>query len=243
MCGIAGFFDFSGSHTESDLRRMATQIVHRGPDDEGLSLIESDYCRIGLAHRRLAILDLSPLGHQPMRRDNWVIVYNGEVYNFKELRNELQKLGYSFTSDSDTEVILRSFQHWGVNAVHRYIGMFAFVIVDLSASKAWVVRDRTGVKPLYFSAKISTFYFASELKAMRSLTASNAIDLDSFQDYLRYGYSSGEHSIFQDIKKVKPVHHLEIDLSVYPHNGKRELESAITSLWNRFSPKYLLLSL
>lgn len=212
MCGIAGFFDYIGKHSESDLKLMAEQIVHRGPDDSGIELLSTSYSKIGLAHRRLSILDLSPLGHQPMHSDNWIIVYNGEVYNFKEIRYELEKLGYSFSSDSDTEVILKSFQHWGVNAVNRYIGMFAFVIVDINESKAWVVRDRTGVKPLYFSATNSTIYFASELKAIQSIISSKSIDLNSFQDYLRYGYTSGEHSIFEDIKKVKPGHYFEIDL-------------------------------
>lgn len=212
MCGLAGFFDFTGNHTESDLKRMAAQMAHRGPDDLGVELRATKYCKIGLAHRRLSILDLSPLGHQPMHRDNLAIVYNGEVYNFKEIRFELQNLGYTFSSDSDTEVILRSFQHWGVKAVNRYIGMFAFVLVDLKQNKAWLVRDRAGVKPLYYSSMNSTLFFASELKSIRALTTSNAIDLDSFQDFLRYGYTSGEHSIFQDIKKVKPGHYLEFDL-------------------------------
>jgi len=212
MCGITGFFDFSANHTKKDLKVMATQIAHRGPDDEGIELIRSDSCQIGLAHRRLSILDLSPLGHQPMRRDNMIIVYNGEIYNFREIRNELEQLGYSFTSDSDTEVILRSFQYWGEKAIDRYIGMFAFVIVDLLKQTAWVVRDRSGVKPLYYTERNSAFYFASEVKSLKSILSSTELDVESFQDFLRYGYTSGEHSIYKNVKKVKPGHFLKIDL-------------------------------
>ncbi len=129
MCGIAGFCDFSKQLGKSDLINMTDILYRRGPNDSGYSLYETDYSNIGLGHRRLSILDLSTHGHQPMKFENLEIAYNGEVYNFKEIRNELKLSGYNFESDSDTEVILKSFHKWGKNCVEKFRGMWAFAMI------------------------------------------------------------------------------------------------------------------
>jgi asparagine synthase (glutamine-hydrolysing) len=213
MCGIAGFVDFKGIWSESDLRRMAQTIVHRGPDDEGIELLEVGNARIGLAHRRLSILDLSSFGHQPMKRDHIQVVYNGEIYNYKEIREDLLKLGYCFTSETDTEVLICAFQEWGTKAIDKFIGMFAFALVDLRLQKAWFVRDRVGIKPLYYGYNGDQFFFASELKSLVELKSGNfTLSQSSLSDYLRYGYTIGEHSIYSEVSKLKAGHFLELDL-------------------------------
>lgn len=213
MCGLAGFVDSKGLWTEDDLRRMANSIVHRGPDDEGISVVNLNEVKIGLAHRRLSILDLSPLGHQPMERDHLKIVYNGEIYNYREIRKELAQIGYSFTSDSDTEVLLRAFQHWGIQCLDRFIGMFAFTILDTEKRKLWLCRDRVGIKPLYYSFRNNGLLFGSEIKALKAVNEANlSLDSHSLTDFLRYGYTVGEFSIYNEVKKVKPGHYIEYDL-------------------------------
>ncbi len=213
MCGLAGFVDSKGTWTEDDLRRMANSIVHRGPDDEGISVVNLHEVKIGMAHRRLSILDLSPLGHQPMERDNLRVVYNGEIYNFREIRKELIQLGFSFSSDSDTEVLLRAFQHWGIQCLGRFIGMFAFAILDTDKRKLWLCRDRVGIKPLYYSFRNNGLLFGSEIKALAAANDANlSLDSNSLTDFLRYGYTVGEFSIYNEVKKVKPGHYIEYDL-------------------------------
>jgi len=213
MCGIAGFVDFKSLWSVEYLRRMANSMVHRGPDDEGISILKLYNAQIGLAHRRLAILDLSPLGHQPMERDNIRVVFNGEIYNYREIRKELLLHGYSFSSDSDTEVLLRAFQHWGTSCLDRFVGMFAFVIVDGDKQKLWLCRDRVGIKPLYYSIRDNGLLFSSETKALATVThAPLTLDSNSLTDYLRYGYTVGEHTIYNEVKKVKPGHYFEYDI-------------------------------
>ncbi|WP_297060600.1 hypothetical protein [Thermosynechococcus sp. M3746_W2019_013] len=152
MCRIAGFWDFN----------YRGNLAHGGPDDGGIFL-EPSY-GLALTDRRLSILDLSSAGHQPMEFKNLVITYNGEVYSFREIRQELEKEGYKFSS-SDTEVILKAFHRWGFEAVHRFRGMFAFALWDKKEKKLILCRDRIGVKPLYYYTKDELFMTASELKA------------------------------------------------------------------------------
>ncbi len=146
MCGITGFVDFSKQSGRETLRDMAKVLYHRGPDDSGDEIFEVSNAKIGFGFRRLSILDLSPLGHQPMQNPdngNW-IVFNGEIYNFQEIKDELISLGHSFVSKGDTEVILHAYQHWGKDCVKRFIGMFSIVIFDNKENKIIAFRDRVG---------------------------------------------------------------------------------------------------
>ncbi|GBD03699.1 Asparagine synthetase [glutamine-hydrolyzing] 1 [bacterium HR19] len=213
MCRIAGFWDFNYKR-DYNLKEVALQmretLTHGGPDDAGLYLEPTN--GLALTHRRLAIIDLSPAGHQPMKFENLVISYNGEVYNFKEIREELIKEGYSFFSNSDTEVILKAFYRWGFDAVHRFRGMFAFAIWDKRSYKLILCRDRIGIKPLYWYFRDGLFMFASELKAFHKhpkfKKELNELALCLF---LQYGYICSPYTIFKDTYKLEPGHFLVID--------------------------------
>lgn len=225
MCGIAGFLDFTNKSTIDTLQQMTLALLHRGPDDHGVEMIESPYAAVGFGHTRLSILDLSPLGHQPMSVDEWTITFNGEVYNFNEIRPELEADGIKFKSHSDTEVILRSFQKWGVECVKKFHGMFSFVILNKNTQQVWVVRDRVGVKPLYYYYKDGLFLFASELKSFHQHPAfTKEIDVASLGLFLQYSYIPGPHCIFKHAKKLEPGHHLEISL--------RERQITNVPYWN-----------
>ena len=161
MCGIVGF----NYNNLEQLENMKTSIYHRGPDDNG-SYVDN---MVSLGHVRLSILDLSSNAHQPMEFDNLVIVYNGEVYNFKEIRKNLEKEGYNFKSNSDTEVILKAYHKWGDKAVDKFRGMFAFCIYDKKKKRLKLFRDRVGVKPLYYYFDGDEFIFASEVRAIKKI--------------------------------------------------------------------------
>ena len=207
MCGICGFVHREQAD-EKLLTEMIDEIRYRGPDDAGTFLenLESGY-QIGLAHRRLAILDLSADGHQPMESEDGVavITFNGEIYNFKELRSELQLLGHSFRSGTDTEVILAACRQWGIDAVSRFNGMFAFCLYDREKQTVWLVRDRMGVKPLYYAVDGNNLVFASELKPLlRYPGFRREIDRDALTLYLAAEYIPGEQSIYQQARKLLP---------------------------------------
>ena len=165
MCGIVGIVDPSKNTTSEILQIMTDTLHHRGPDDSGYKFVENETYQLGIGHRRLSILDLSSHGHQPMTFEHLSIVYNGEVYNFQEIKTELKLFDYTFDSNSDTEVILKAFHKWGVESVHKFRGMFAFSIYDSQNEKIYIFRDRAGVKPLYYYYKNGLFLFASEVKA------------------------------------------------------------------------------
>ena len=166
MCGITGFIEFNSKLDDLEiLNKMVSSLHHRGPNDRGSEVVELNNSIIGLGQKRLSILDLSPLGHQPMHYKNLSIVYNGEVYNFKEIKEELLNLGHEFNSDSDTEVIIHAFDEWGVNSVSKFIGMFAFVILDTKLNEITIVRDRAGVKPLFYYWKEGLFYVFIRIKS------------------------------------------------------------------------------
>ena len=150
MCGITGFIDFKQNSNEFDLQEMTKTLNKRGPDQTGFFFKKKANFNIGLGHTRLSIIDLSNRANQPMAIDNKVMVYNGEVYNYKEIRLELQNYGIKFFSDSDTEVILRAFIQWGTKCVDKFIGMFSIAIFDQKINKIYFFRDRAGVKPLYY---------------------------------------------------------------------------------------------
>ncbi|KKS25482.1 MAG: Asparagine synthetase, partial [Candidatus Wolfebacteria bacterium GW2011_GWA2_42_10] len=168
MCGIAGVYKFNNSQvvSENEIKKMSDALVHRGPDGNG-AYFSADK-KIGLGHRRLAIIDLSPAGAQPMANENktiW-IVFNGEIYNFQELRSKLEKAGHSFRSRSDTEVIIHSYEEYGFDCVKKFNGMFAFAIWDENKQLLFAGRDHLGVKPFYYAIQNGNFYFGSEIKAI-----------------------------------------------------------------------------
>jgi len=213
MCGIVGLIDYNKKSNSEILNQMNETLYHRGPDDSGYSFIERDKYQIGLAHRRLSILDLSKKGHQPMKFDSLEIVYNGEIYNFKEIKEELEKCGYKFNSNSDTEVILKAFHKWGIESIHKFIGMFAFCIYDKKKEKCYLVRDRAGVKPLYYYEKNGLFLFASELKVFYKHPGfKKEIDYNGLASFFRYGYILAPYTIFQNAKKLHVGYYIEYDL-------------------------------
>ena len=166
MCGIVGFVDYHKRSSKEKLKNMTDVLHHRGPDDSGYSFYDEEKYQIGLGHRRLSILDLSKHGHQPMTFENYEIAYNGEVYNFKEIRKELETLGYSFDSDSDTEVILNLFIRDKHACVNKLRGMFAFAIHDKETDELFVARDRLGIKPLNYYWDGQRLIAGSEIKAI-----------------------------------------------------------------------------
>lgn len=213
MCGIAGFCDFTKTSTKQTLIFMTDILHHRGPDDSGYSFYKNEYANIGLGHRRLSILDLSSHGHQPMTYQNLEIVYNGEVYNFSEIAKELESFGYIFETCSDTEVILKAYHHWGIKAVDKFIGMFAIVIYDKETQKLIFIRDRTGVKPLYYYYKDGIFLFASELKSFHKHPKfKKEINTDALFLFFQYGYILEPLTIFMHTYKLRAGHYAVLDL-------------------------------
>lgn len=214
MCGIAGFIDFQKKCNQQDLVKMTDAMLHRGPDGGGYELWDNSHALIGFGHRRLAIIDLSESGAQPMSKHGLHITFNGEMYNYKEVREELKSLGYTFVSDSDTEVILSAFERWGTKAVHKFIGMFTFVIYAEKEQKAYFFRDRAGVKPLYYYWENGVFLFASELKAFHEIPQfDKKINVESLAQYFQYGYISTPNCIFENTHKLEQGHYLVFDLA------------------------------
>ena len=204
MCGIVGF-----NRKKPDvLKQMLQSIHHRGPDDYGVYEEEA----ISLGHVRLSILDLSALGHQPMSFENLRMVYNGEVYNFKEIREELRSLGYTFVSDTDSEVILKAYHAWGIKAVDKFIGMFAISIYDKNTKDLVLVRDRVGVKPLYYYYDAKDFIFASELRPIMEYKNDLTINKDAMYEFFQFGYISSNLSIFENCFKVPAGHYLTFNM-------------------------------
>jgi asparagine synthase (glutamine-hydrolysing) len=210
MCGIAGWIGRpAASLTEETLAAMLQAIAHRGPDDQGMysSRCAATDHAVFLGHRRLAIID--PEGaRQPMRdaQAGLALTFNGEIYNFRELRAELARLGYRFTLDSDTEVLLRGYQHWGSEVVHRLRGMFAFAIWDARSERLFLARDRFGEKPLFFRQSADGLYFASEIKALLRVPGVRAaVDRQAVWDYLAYRYVPGPATLFDGIRKLMPA--------------------------------------
>ena len=213
MCGIAGFVDFRKSTSIDLLRSMTDAMVHRGPDDAGYEVYDAPEGEIGFGQRRLSILDLSPLGHQPMHFGDLIVNFNGEIYNFKEIRKELEGKGYTFQSWSDTEVILKGYDCWGIDVVQRFIGMFALALYDRAKGQVILLRDRAGVKPLYYFHTPELLLFGSELKALYPHPGfERHIDVNSLALFLQYSYIPAPHSIFRDTYKLLPGHYLTLEL-------------------------------
>jgi len=213
VCGIVGFCDFNSSSSKDLLIAMTNQIDYRGPDSSGYFFDERIGYSIGLGHRRLSILDLSVLGSQPMKFEHLHIVLNGEIYNFEEIKKDLQFFGYKFVSNSDTEVVLASFHKWGISCVSRFIGMFVFCIYDSNREELYIIRDRAGVKPLYYSFMDNIFIFASELKSMTIHPRfKKKICRKALSNYFINGYISQPLSIYQDTFKLKSSNYLKLNL-------------------------------
>jgi asparagine synthase (glutamine-hydrolysing) len=225
MCGISGFLDTTcqsnSLELEAAVTRMTDRIWRRGPDDSGAWVDPT--AGVALGFRRLAIIDLSPTGHQPMASGDgrFVIVFNGEVYNFEELRRELLSLGHAFRGTSDTEVMLEAVCQWGLEAaVKRFNGMFAFALWDRRERRLHLVRDRLGIKPLYYGWMGPVFLFGSELKAMAAHPAfQGEIDRNALALYLRHNCVPGPYSIYQGIFKLLPASILTIDPAANPRSG------------------------
>jgi asparagine synthase (glutamine-hydrolysing) len=218
MCGIAGLLRLDGGSADGALlKRMTDRLAHRGPDGEGFYVKGP----VGLGHRRLSIIDLST-GAQPMvsaSGSTW-ITYNGEVYNYRELRDELIALGCEFRTTSDTEVILAAYEVWGVGCLDRLRGMFAFAIWDAPGRRLFLARDRVGIKPLVYSWDGRGLRFASELKAiLEDPAVPRVLDREAVRDYFTHLYVPGPRSIFRDIRKLPPASYL-----ICPLDGTGEPE-------------------
>ena len=216
MCGIAGFLDgrktISPAQLERIVRDMTNKMAHRGPDGHG-TWADPD-CGIALGHRRLSIVDLSPAGHQPMASASgrYEIVYNGEVYNFQDLRADLEAKDVTFRGHSDTEVILAAIEQWGVSeTLTRLIGMFAFAVWDRKNRVLTLARDQLGIKPLYWALDRGLFLFGSELKALRAHPDwKPSIDRDAVAAYLRHNYIPAPFTIWEGAQKLEPGCRLEL---------------------------------
>jgi asparagine synthase (glutamine-hydrolysing) len=228
MCGIAGFIDFKKSSARSVLIEMTNSLHHRGPDGSGTELLGTDSATIGLGHRRLSIIDLTEFGKQPMKFNEFWICYNGEVYNYQEIKTELINLGHTFTGNSDTEVILHAYAQWGTNCLHRFIGMFAFVIYNERTQHVICARDRAGVKPFFYYFDQDLFLFSSELKAFhKHPNFKKKLNISAASAFMQYGNVPTPFCIFENCWKLKPGHFLEFSLdsknqlSLTPNNQKK----------------------
>ncbi len=214
MCGIYGAYSSRGDLRVDDLTAHRDRLLHRGPDDGG-TWVSADG-RLGLAQRRLSIIDLSQGGHQPMMSadSRFVIVFNGEIYNYREIRAALKSQGAVFASDSDTEVLLQAYVTWGESCLERLNGMFAFAVFDQGAAQTppslFFARDRAGEKPFYYAHETGYFSFASEVKA---LTRTGQIDLQALNHYLSLGYVPGDMCLFAGVNKLAPAHCGRLDLA------------------------------
>lgn len=207
MCGIAGVVDWSSqnsiTYTKDILEKMGSSMDHRGPDDYGFYQNEEN--TIGLVHRRLSILELSNLGHQPMLNGRYAMVYNGEVYNFQAIKSELLKSGASFLGNSDSEVVLQAFIHYGKNCFGLFNGMFAIAIWDNFKKELILARDRMGIKPLYYFIQNQTMVFASEMKSIFAHPKfSKAPNEEAIYNYLFLGHQLDDQTWFKGLRSLKP---------------------------------------
>jgi asparagine synthase (glutamine-hydrolysing) len=213
MCGLVGIASLSPATDRTWLAIGRDAMTHRGPDDAGEWWSDDGW--VGLAHRRLSIVDLSPAGHQPMQDKvrGLTIVFNGEIYNFHELRSELEQRGYAFRSHSDTEVLLAAYDAWGTDCLSRLNGMFAFALYDARQQTVFLARDRVGEKPLFYHFEQGTLHFASELKALLvDPTLPRRINPEALDCYLAMGYVPGDRCILQGFNKLPPAHAMVFDL-------------------------------
>jgi asparagine synthase (glutamine-hydrolysing) len=212
MCGIVGIFNRNGAPVSPViLRNMTDSISHRGPDGEGFYTDRF----LGLGHRRLAILDPSPAGHQPMVTEDGTVsmTYSGEVYNFRELRSELEALGYRFRSNTDTEVVLNAFHKWGTKSITKFNGMFAFAVWDKRTQNLTLARDRYGIKPLYYYQNGEVLLFASEIKSfLRDPSFNVELNFEALYEYFTFQNTFTDRTLFKGVKVLRPGHILQTSL-------------------------------
>lgn len=211
MCGICGVLHFDGQPPSTEvLSAMTDCLYHRGPDGSGMHVDGP----VGLGHRRLAIIDLSSAARQPMANEDsslW-LTYNGEIYNYVELRTELQKRGHAFRSDSDTEVILHAYETWGVDCLDRLDGMFAFALWDSPRQRLWLVRDRLGIKPLFYLHRLDRLLFSSEIKAILcDPSVERRADQVALHHFLSLNYTPAPYTLFAGIRQLLPGHYRLIE--------------------------------
>ena len=219
MCGISGFTDFNKKSSLEILSQMTATLAHRGPDGDGTGFLETETAQIGLGHRRLAILDLSNHGKQPMQYQSLWICFNGEIYNFVEIKDELSQLGHIFVGNSDTEMILHAYAEWGESCLERFIGMFAIFLYDTEKNTIFCARDRAGVKPFFYYLHDGLFMFASELKAFhKHPNFQKEINTDAVASFMQYGNVPTPHCIFKHSLKIKPGHYFKMDLQSPPQH-------------------------
>jgi asparagine synthase (glutamine-hydrolysing) len=207
MCGIAGVLRFDGAPPDPDvLQRMTDAVAHRGPDGAGTYLSGP----IALGHRRLSIIDLSDAGAQPLANEDGTVrvSYNGEIYNFAALREELVARGHAFRSRTDTEVIVHAYEEWGVDCLARFNGMFAFALWDERLQRLWLVRDRLGVKPLFYASTPTALWFGSEVKAVLAAGVERRPDYDALGCYLTFNYIPAPHTLLEGVRQLRPGHYL-----------------------------------
>ena len=211
MCGITGFINLNNKIARKTiLKKMTDSLYHRGPDGEGHFLFEN----FAIGHRRLSIIDLSESSSQPMVTEdkNWIISYNGEIYNFKNIKKELQKRGYNFFSSGDTEVVLKSFIEWGKDCFTKFNGMFSFCIFNKKDRILTLARDRFGIKPLYYLEKKNNFLFSSEIKSFKFHPKVNLkMDQESLAEYLTFQNFIDDETLFKNVKVLKPGYFMEVD--------------------------------
>jgi len=216
MCGINCIIAKAGKPVDpKQLADMNRLIFHRGPDDEGF--FQSDW--VGLGFRRLSIIDTSYAGHQPMHDSSgrYVCVFNGEIYNYIELREQLKQAGYIFKTQSDTEVVINAYTHWGEACLNHFVGMFAIIIVDLHQREMFIVRDQLGIKPLYYMEDEHYYYFSSEIKAFNAVTKLQANPEAYFEQFI-FRYVSGDRTNFSGVKKLLPGHYMKYNDKIRRHN-------------------------
>lgn len=211
MCGIVGIVNIDGRNVDKNLLlKMTASLKHRGPDGHGVYIAKN----IGLGHTRLKIIDLSEKGNQPISNEDktiWITV-NGEVYNYKSIRDQLEKKGHRIKSDTDIEVIVHSYEEWGINCINKFNGMFALALFDLNNKKLFLVRDRLGIKPLFYFVDDKKLIFASEIKAILvDETIKREIDMKCLHNYLSLNYVTAPVTLFSNIYQLLPGHFLEID--------------------------------
>lgn len=222
MCGIAGIINFNKNAVrESDVRTMMATMKHRGPDDDGVFLKDS----IGFGFVRLSIIDLSPAGHQPFLSDNerHIMVFNGEIFNYIELREDLENLGYVFKTQTDTEVLLKGYIHWGESILDKLNGMWALAIYDKIENTIFFARDRYGIKPFYYSLQNGSLFFASEIPSILKVIPNRpTANYDIIYDFLVYNKTEhSENTFFSEIKKMMHGHYLKINLN--DNNGSTSI--------------------
>lgn len=209
MCGFCGLYGtLTSEHLDRNVRRMVQTVVHRGPDDEGIFVGDG----VALGHRRLSIIDLSSTGAQPMTVGTATVVYNGESYNFRELRRELERDGRKFVGSSDTEVLLHAYDAWGLDGLSRLEGIFSFALWDSGRRRLVLMRDRLGVKPLFYAWSGGQLAFGSEIKTvLAGLEFDRSIDDQAFSEYLWYGNAFEDRTIYRNVRALQPGHQLIVE--------------------------------